>query len=206
MIVKVCGLRDTHNIRAVEEQAAPDWYGFIFYARSPRYVADVPTYLPRGGRRVGVFVKPDTDDVLHRARQFGLHTVQLYGAPPAQCAALREAGLQVIVALSATGDLDALATPYIYNTDYFLFDTPTASYGGSGRQFDHTLLATYTGSVPFLLSGGLGPASLPAVRAVAHPRFAGIDLNSGFETAPARKDAALLADFIKSVRDGALND
>ncbi len=56
MIIKVCGLRDADNIRAVEEAGA-DWMGFIFYPRSPRFVSEVPTYLPQHAKRVGVFVQ-----------------------------------------------------------------------------------------------------------------------------------------------------
>lgn len=84
--------------------------------------------------------------------------------------------------------------------DYFLFDTACVSYGGSGKRFDWSLLDHYTGSVPFLLSGGIKAEHLEALQALHHPRWAGIDLNSGFETAPAQKDAASLEAFIRDFK------
>lgn len=74
MIIKVCGLRDADNIRAVEEAGA-DWTGFIFYPRSPRFVSEVPTYLPQHAKRVGVFVHPQFRDVVEKVKAFGLQAV-----------------------------------------------------------------------------------------------------------------------------------
>lgn len=199
MIIKVCGLRDAENIRAVETAAAPDWAGFIFYPNSPRFVAKKPDYLP-DCRRVGVFVDPTEAEVMQRVKEFTLWGVQLYAASPSLCLRLHNKGLHVIVALAATGDLDATAAPFADVASHFLFDTPTAGYGGSGHCFDHSVLNTYHGHVPFLLSGGLNPQSIPAIRSIGHPRFDGIDLNSGFETAPALKDPIALRDFVRALR------
>lgn len=200
MIVKVCGLREADNIRAVTN-AAPDCYGFIFYPRSPRFVDKRPTYLPETGRRIGVFVHPTVEDVECRIASFGLHGIQLHGdVTPDFCKQFRKNGLTVIRALPASDNLDALTHSYIDAVDYFLFDTPTEAHGGSGRYFDWRLLETYTGDVPFLLSGGLSPASLPTLATLRHPRWAGIDLNSGFEMAPAVKDADKLHTFIRTFR------
>ena len=76
----------------------------------------------------------------------------------------------------------------------------THGYGGSGQSFDWSILGNYKGDTPFLLSGGIRPESLPALSGFHHPRWAGIDLNSGFETAPAQKDAKQLASFIEQFR------
>lgn len=199
MIIKVCGLREADNIRDVERLASPHWAGLIFYDKSPRYVCTPPDYLP-ACRRIGVFVNPDEADVWQHARDYGLWGVQTYGATPSLCRRLREGGLAVIVAIHAEGDLDRVTRPYMQCADYFLFDTPCETFGGSGRCFNHTLLNSYHGEVPFLLSGGLNAESVDAVLAVSHPKHCGIDLNSGFETAPARKDANLLKRFIDTIR------
>ena len=205
MIVKVCGLREADNIRAVEAVGA-DWAGFIFHPRSPRYVAVPPAYLPRC-RRVGVFVNAGAADILRRVAGFGLSAVQLHGdEAPSLCAALRARGLTVIKAFPvATEESLAATVRYAGACDYFLFDTPTALRGGSGRPFRWELLQAYAGPVPFLLSGGLSPAALPALCAFRHPCWAGVDLNSGFELAPGRKDAARLALFIHSLRENLKN-
>ena len=74
------------------------------------------------------------------------------------------------------------------------------SGGGRGRQFDWTDVDSYDGSLPFLLSGGIGPDDADRIAGLCHPMMAGIDINSRFETAPAVKDAALIGRFIGRLR------
>lgn len=192
-------MRNVENIRAVEHIARPDLMGFVFYPNSPRYVSFVPQYLPNVPR-VGVFVRPEEANVLRIARQFDLWGVQLYEPTPSLCEHLRLYGLHVIVALAAHSDLDVLTTPYAKVTDHFLFDTPSYTFGGSGRSFDHSLLTSYHGQVPFMVSGGLNPHSIDTILKIKHPRFEGVDLNSGFEVKVAIKEPTLLRDFIRRLR------
>lgn len=200
MLVKVCGMREPENIRAVAEAGA-DWIGFIFYPKSPRYVAAVPDGVPDGVRRIGVFVAPDYEEIVARRTAFGLHGIQLHGsATPELCQRLRADGLTVVRALPADNALPEATRAYQDSIDVFLFDTPTSRHGGSGRTFDWTLLTAYDGRVPFLLSGGLRPDSLPALCRFDHPQWLGIDLNSGFETRPGLKDATTLKTFITHFR------
>lgn len=200
MIIKVCGLREPDNIRAVETTGA-DWFGFIFYPPSPRYVDVVPAYLPQHGIRVGVFVHPQYMDVVERIKQFNLQAVQFHGmASPDMCATFKQRGVTVIRALPATDEFVAETAEYTNKIDYFLFDTPTLKFGGSGQSYDWTRLQRYTGPTPFLLSGGLSPQSFEALQNFHHPLLAGYDLNSGFEIAPALKDAASLKLFIERIR------
>lgn len=206
MIVKVCGMSDAVNIR-LAEQLNIDWMGFIFYPPSPRYVERRPDYLPQRQRRVGVFVNADEDFILSRISLFGLQLLQLHGhETPRQCRSLREAtGLSVIKAFSVKSAADVAETRHYEGAaDYFLFDTPTPGVGGSGQSFDHSLLDHYTGTTPFLLSGGLGPDSVSHILALRHPRMAGIDLNSRFETAPGIKSIHRLQQFLQSLGQAAL--
>ncbi len=202
MIVKVCGMRDAENIAAVE-QCGIDWMGFIFYPRSPRYVAEKPDYLP-ACRRVGVFVGETIENVTARIASFRLDAVQLHGAESvAYCRALREAvpDVKVIKVFSVGDSLDATTiASYEGECDFFLFDTSCKEYGGSGKQFNWALLEQYRGTTPFLLSGGLSPDSVERLQGFAHPQWVGIDLNSGFETAPAQKDLQQLKQFLKQIR------
>ena len=205
MIVKVCGMSDAVNIR-LAEQLNIDWMGFIFYPPSPRYVERRPDYLPQRQRRVGVFVNADEDFILSRISLFGLQLLQLHGhETPRQCRSLREAtGLSVIKAFSVKSAADVAETRHYEGAaDYFLFDTPTPGVGGSGQSFDHSLLDHYTGTTPFLLSGGLGPNSADNILALRHPRMAGIDLNSRFETAPGIKSIHRLQQFLQSLGQAA---
>lgn len=201
MIVKVCGLRDPDNIRAIE-QTGTDWMGFVFFPPSARYVAEVPDYLPERCKRVGVFVNESTGLILQKAKAFGLHYVQLHGKEtPEQCRLLKTAGTGLIKAFSISGEQDLQPVAgYAPFCDYFLFDTACPGHGGSGKAFDWKILDTYRENTPFLLSGGISPDSIEALMRFGHPRWAGIDLNSGFETAPAQKDASLIHTFIQQLK------
>ena len=208
MIVKVCGMREKENIRAVA--ALPiDWMGFIFYPPSPRHtdgtlLAD-PSLLPKGIRRVGVFVNATLEEVMERADECHLDLLQLHGdESPEYCHALQKRGYSLIKAIRVRTEKDcSRAKTYDKRVDYLLFETPCAGFGGSGKQFDWSLLERYEGETPFLLSGGIRPESAEALLAFHHPRFAGIDLNSGFETAPGKKDPERLADFLRRMGEGA---
>lgn len=201
MIVKVCGMREPENIRAVE-QAGADWMGFIFFPRSSRYVEKVPQYLPSQCQRVGVFVNENTNVIRQQVAAFGLHYLQLHGKEsPEQCSQLKQDGTGIIKVFSIADEADLQATArYEGICDYFLFDTACAGYGGSGKSFNWEVLQAYQGHTPFLLSGGINPGSLEALLNFSHAQWAGIDLNSGFETAPAQKDANALRTFIEQVK------
>lgn len=207
-IVKVCGMREADNILSVEQEVSPDCMGFIFYPKSPRYVASPPDFLPQTCDRVGVFVNAELNFILDRVCDYGLHAIQLHGEEsPDYIRNLRcrvPDRMVIIKALSVfnptSAELEALTAPYVSCVDFFLFDTPSTGYGGSGKAFQWSALQNYRGPVHFILSGGIGPDSLEALRAFRHPLCVGIDLNSRFETEPAVKDVALLRDFIRSFR------
>jgi phosphoribosylanthranilate isomerase len=103
------------------------------------------------------------------------------------------------ISVSVAADL-AAAQDYQTHVDYVLFDTRCAGYGGSGEQFDWNILSHYRGNTPFLLSGGIAPESAEALLDFKHTSFAGIDLNSRFEIAPALKDIAVLDSFIQKFK------
>ena len=100
MIIKVCGMREAENIREVERLGA-DWLGFIFHPGSPRFVSEVPAYLPEPAKRVGVFVNEQPEVMMERAREYGLSLIQLHGnESPTLCQSLRDSVLKVIKAFS----------------------------------------------------------------------------------------------------------
>ena len=205
VLIKVCGMRDAENIREVE-QAGPDWMGFILWPGSPRYVSQVPDYMPKRCQRVGVFFNPTLEWVADCARAFGLHMIQLHGAEqPEFCQEVRrQTGCRIIKALSVASTSDMTrALPYCTppSADYLLFDTPSACVGGSGRRFEWSLLDAYSGPLPFLLSGGIGPDDAARIKAFAHPRCIGIDINSRFETSPAVKDVRAVKNFIQEIHN-----
>lgn len=200
MIVKVCGMRDSENIRAVEKTNA-DLMGFIFHPKSPRFVASLPEYMPKKQKRVGVFVNASLEQILAKAQTFSLEYIQLHGdEAPAFCCELKNRGLKVIRAQRIANADDITQSEAYDMADLMIFDTKTKLYGGSGKKFDWHLIKSYRGRVPFLLSGGIGPDTLEEIKAFSHPQFAGIDLNSGFEISPALKDVGKLNNFIEKIK------
>ena len=83
---------------------------------------------------------------------------------------------------------------------FFIFDTKGPGYGGTGQQFNWDLLKSYTGSTPFLLSGGIHPDSAESIKEIDHPMLMGVDINSKFETEPALKDIELIQNFIQQIK------
>ena len=209
MIIKVCGMRDADNIRQIDELGCVDWMGFIFYPPSSRNVEQVPEYLPKHCKRVGVFVNATPKEIAQRQEAFYLNLIQLHGhETPDYCQQLRQhlkAGTQLIkmIQIASPQDLEN-AAQYEGKVDYFLFETKCDSYGGSGKQFDWEILRHYKGQTPFLLTGGIGPDDAERIRTLNSQlstlNFIGIDLNSRFEIAPALKDAKRIKAFIQIVQ------
>ena len=226
-MIKVCGMRDAENIREVERLFTQDsslftqdsslptlhsslptfWMGFIFWPKSSRYVAEPPAYLPERAKRVGVFVDEDVEQICRIARDFALDVIQLHGheSPDfirrlqssmvnGQCSMVKAFNIATASDLEQTKAYEGLV-------DYFLFDTKATLPGGSGQQFDWSILEAYKGETPFLLSGGIGPDDAERVKSFRHPRCAGIDLNSRFEVAPALKDVKKLKEFLEKIQE-----
>ncbi|OPZ14447.1 MAG: N-(5'-phosphoribosyl)anthranilate isomerase [Bacteroidetes bacterium ADurb.BinA261] len=201
MIVKVCGMRDAENIREVEALGV-DWMGFVFHRTSPRFVGELPDYLPQRAKRVGVFVDEREEQIMETVQLFRLDMVQLHGhETPDFCSRIRSKGLKVIKAINVQNRFPSEEVSFYEGTcDYFLFDTKTPLPGGSGQKFDWSSLSAYRGTTPFLLSGGISPDDADRVEAFVHERCIGIDLNSRFETSPAYKDIHLLQSFIDKIK------
>lgn len=201
-LIKVCGMTEAENIRNVE-QLGVDMIGFIFYPKSSRCLCEIPEYLPVQAKRVGVFVNENKEDILMYADRFALNYIQLHGnESPEYCRSLRSNGLHLIKTFSISQPKDLTeVSAYKGLCDYYLFDTKTPQYGGSGNQFDWSLLnLCYSGTTPFLLSGGINPYSVKAIQEFHHPRLAGIDINSRFETSPGIKDVARIEKFLRALR------
>ena len=212
-------MREGENIRQVAELGV-NWIGMIFWDKSPRNVTMIPTYagiIPDRGsdigsfkaKRVGVFVDEMPQNIITRVVNYKLDLVQLHGhETPTLIRNLRRTldpdirpGVQFIKAISVEGCNDIAAyKDYADCVDYFLFDTKCPTVGGSGSQFDWSVLEAYDGDVPFLLSGGIGLDDAKRVRNFHHPKCIGIDLNSRFETEPGLKDITKLKQFLEQLK------
>jgi phosphoribosylanthranilate isomerase len=204
MKIKVCGLRDSANIKAVEA-LAPDYLGFICYEKSQRYIGgmnddelvDINTDIIK----TGVFVDEDADSISKLIYKYKFDAVQLHGTESPEFCEMFRHEVQVIKAFGIDESFNfAKLDTYKNNVDFFLFDTKTAAYGGSGRTFDWSILNNYKLDVPFFLSGGLSLDNLEEVKYIKHPAFYGVDLNSKFELSPAMKDLDKLTQAFNMIK------
>jgi phosphoribosylanthranilate isomerase len=202
--VKVCGMKDSNNIEEIYN-LSPDFMGFIFYAKSPRFVGNMDPHVLKkvgpGTKKIGVFVNEDVDDILTITYKYKLDGVQLHGKENImQCYKLKEAGLIVIKAFPIVEACNfRVMHAYEHFCDYFLFDTKTDNYGGSGIKFDWSLLDEYHGATPFILSGGITAEDALDLMKIEHPKLAGIDINSKFEVEPGLKDEAKIRSYLSTL-------
>jgi phosphoribosylanthranilate isomerase len=204
--VKVCGMMDPVNIKLISE-TKPDFLGFIFYPRSPRYVGEDPGsgifhYVPASIKKTGVFINEDNRRIHDLSVTMGLDIIQLHGEEsPVSCLQLRSSGLIIIKAFNVDGDFnfDSLVK-YLPVCDYFLFDTKTVIPGGSGKKFNWGKLEEYFLDKPFFLSGGIGPGDVDSVKKLENSGLFAVDINSRFETSPGIKDPVLVKEFIEKIK------
>lgn len=197
--LKVCGMRDPANMEELGE-AGPDFMGLIFYPRSKRYVGDDfdEEAIPKGPmKRVGVFVNEDPEGIVEKVKKYGLNLIQLHGTEPVEHCRLYQQRIPVIKVLSVLDELPhQVIREYEPYVDYFLFDTKTPEYGGSGKKFDWEILREYSSKVPFFLSGGIGPDDIETIRDLDIPHLHAIDVNSGVEVEPGLKDMEKVGELI----------
>ena len=199
MIVKVCGMRDAQNIRDVENLGV-DWIGMIFWPQSKRFVTEVPSYLPKHQKRVGVFVDAPLEDIRQHISDYQLNIIQLHGQEsPDYVKALKPHTTIKAFNIAKADDL-VQTEQYEGIADYFLFDTKGQMVGGNGQKFDWSVLTAYHGKTPFLLSGGIGLDDAESINSFHHPNCIGIDLNSRFEVSPAFKDIDKLKTFLGKIK------
>ena len=201
--IKFCGITNPRD--AADAVAAGAWaIGVIFWPHSPRRCElDVAAGIGASYRRqveiVGVFVSPTLEEVARTADMVGLTAVQLHGDEgPAFCAEVaRRTGCKVIKAarVRSHADIQALAP---FHTDYHLLDSHVlGTPGGTGETFAWDLARAHDRRLPLILSGGLNPANVSEAIEAVRP-FA-VDVASGVESSPGRKDPDLLKAFAASV-------
>jgi phosphoribosylanthranilate isomerase len=200
MIVKICGLVEAENLAEVGLLGV-QFLGRIFHAPSPRDVGN-EVAVSTNTAQVGVFVNTSTSQIMKMVEKHGFSTVQLHGSEPiSQLKELRAKGLKIIKAISVGETFPTSAVgEYAPYCDYLLFDTKGKSAGGNGVLFNWDLLKEYSQTTPFLLSGGIGPTNADQIKSISHTAFAGVDLNSGFETSPGIKNIELLKEFLHEIR------
>ncbi len=208
--LKVCGMQQPGNMIQVAE-LQPDYMGFIFYDKSPRYFNDDLPEIPSEIKKTGVFVNASIEEILQKVSRYNLNAVQLHGDETAGFCKDLKIELQKLgntpemIKVFSVGEnfdfQDLKAFEGI--VDYFLFDTKTALRGGSGKEFDWQILKEYPSNTPFFLSGGIGPEHGKAIAELKNHFFRtgkpallyAIDVNSKFELKPGLKKLKELKDF-----------
>jgi len=213
--IKVCGITDINQAIALEAMGV-DCIGFIFYAPSKRYVlnslllSDIKNFTSSHAKKVGVFVNEPIEDVIYMVKNAGLDMVQLHGdedleyytALRAQLAAASLQNVQLIKVFRVGDKMPEIAA-FENSADYFLFDTDSKMYGGTGAHFNWELIKGNSIGKPYFLSGGIGPNDIGGIEVMKKTKagkdlFA-LDINSQFELAPGNKNLEIIKSFIDAL-------
>jgi phosphoribosylanthranilate isomerase len=202
--VKICGITCREDAVAAVEAGA-DALGFVFVPGTPRCVPPevaegIVGVLPPFITPVGVFMNQPLEEVVRIAARCGLQAIQLHGDEPE--AYSRRIPLRVIKAVRVR-DAESLRILPTYPAHAFLLDAFVEGQpGGTGTPIAWELAVQAKGHAPIILSGGLRPETVgPAVRRV---RPYGVDVSSGVEVSPGRKDHQKVREFIAAVRQADL--
>jgi phosphoribosylanthranilate isomerase len=201
MKIKICGLNRKEDIKQVI-RFEPDFLGFIFYPGSPRFIREDCfqsgiNLVPLKIKKVGVFVNAEMDYIKCVTEKYQLDFIQLHGIEsPEFC--YNAGNIRPVIKAFAVNDSFDFDICNRYNEvcRYFLFDTKSEKYGGSGISFNWELLNNYTGKVSYFLSGGISGSNFKSALRVNNVRQLGIDVNSGFELSPGVKNISELKKYV----------
>jgi phosphoribosylanthranilate isomerase len=213
--IKVCGITDIKQANALEAVGV-DYIGFIFYAPSKRYVlnklslADLNSFLPTHAKKVGVFVNESIENLLQLVKEAGLNMIQLHGDEDENYfeqlkLSLAKASLAQVqlIKVFRVGDKMPELTLFENSADYYLFDTDSKMYGGTGAHFNWELLKGNAIGKPYFLSGGIGPNDIGGIEVMEKTKagrdlFA-LDINSQFEIEHGIKNLEKIKTFIDAL-------
>ncbi|MFZ9472567.1 MAG: phosphoribosylanthranilate isomerase [Sediminibacterium sp.] len=207
MQVKVCGITNIEQAQALDAMGV-HYIGFIFYSSSKRYVlnslsvSDLQHFKTTWAKKVGVFVNEPLDNLLNIVKEAGLDMVQLHGDEDlTYCEKVKEH--VSVVKVFRVGALVPMMDGFDQVADYFLFDTDSALYGGTGQHFNWEIIKNQTMAKPYFLSGGIGPNDIKGLEVMqttkAGKQLLAVDLNSQFEVSPGIKDLEKIKTFIHAI-------
>ena len=190
--IKVCGITDENNFSELKKYQI-DYFGFIFYEKSPRYILNNPdhAFIKNIKNKVAVFVDENIDTVIGIMEKYDFSYVQLHGNEGSDyCMKLKRKGIKIIKSylIRTQEDFHCIKLDR-ESADYFLFDYKSDKYGGSGKTFNWEILNNKDFDKPFFLSGGLSLDNLNNINMINdNEKLYGLDLNSKFEKSPGLKD------------------
>lgn len=199
--VKICGITNLEDARQAVAAGA-DALGFVFYPKSPRYLSPMEAAAIIGGlppfvTSVGLFVNETPAEINRTVAAVGLDVVQLHGdEQPKDC---NIEGVRVVKALRVR-DAQSLTGAEEFPVAALLLDAwCDQTYGGTGTCFDWALARRLTARHPLILAGGLTPENV--IDAVRQVRPYAVDVSSGVESSPGKKDHQKVAEFICRARN-----
>ncbi|MEX2116935.1 MAG: phosphoribosylanthranilate isomerase [Bacteroidota bacterium] len=201
LFVKICGITNFEDAQHAVRCKA-DAVGFIFYERSERYIppddaARIISRLPDYTSKVGVFVDSDFRYVHEVAKKVQLSAVQLYGNEGADDLIGYETSVIKVFRIKPDFDVEVM---HNYVVDAFLLDTHSETQrGGTGRTFDWNIAVKAKEYGRIILSGGLDPDNIEAAVRFVQPY--GVDVSSGVESSPGKKDPNKVRDFIARAKN-----
>lgn len=200
--IKFCGI--TNKADALEAaKLNVDMLGFVFYEKSkrlvdPKVVRDIVNELPPFINRVGVFVNEKPETVRAIAEEAMLDILQFHGEETPDYCVQFKADYKIIKAFRIK-DAKSLKNITDYDVDMYLFDTYTNdAAGGTGKSFDWKILEGFEFLKPVVVSGGLDSGNVAKVMQKVYPF--GVDVSTGIEKSPGKKDPLLMKKFVESVR------
>ena len=199
--VKICGITSVRDAEQALEAGA-DAIGLVF-APSPRRVSvaaaeKITKAAGPWAMTVGVFVNEKTETVLKIAARCRLSAIQLHGEEGAAAGRRLSLYYKVVKAVRVAHRSDVLAAEKT-SAEFILWDTKVVGfYGGSGKRFDWELLRSARTKKPFIVSGGLNPGNVAEVVRTLAPY--GVDVSSGVEIRPGKKDPRLVREFIQNAK------
>jgi phosphoribosylanthranilate isomerase len=207
MNIKVCGITSVKQMQELSGLGI-NYAGIIFYPHSKRYATEKLGKEKKAVqaltiKKIGVFVNAKHSDVLKAITDFGLYAVQFHGdEDPDYCKDLMKTTVVIkAFRISSNSKIDVMIRDYKNACHFYLFDTATESFGGSGKQFNWNLLREASINKPFFLSGGISADDAGAVKELNHPFLESIDINSRFEIEPGVKNIPLIKSFLKELEN-----
>lgn len=209
--IKVCGLTQTNQAQSLTRSGI-DFLGFIFYEKSPRFVlntlslkeiAEIPHL-----KKVGVFVNEEQDKIVEIADDAQLNFIQLHGDEDRQFIIdlKTKSGKNIeIIKVIRIGnqnqeELQNIISHFSETPDYFLFDTDSSTFGGTGKTFDWRILSQIEIPKPYFLSGGISLENIGEIKTINQKPFA-LDINSKFEIEPGIKNLDKIKSFQNTLRN-----
>jgi phosphoribosylanthranilate isomerase len=203
--VKICGITNAADALAAIDAGA-DLLGFNFYEKSPRFVTEadaenIRERLPKKVDAVGIFVNAPTADVAALCKSLKLDAAQLHGDETAETVTELAGCVAVVKAFRVDPDFDLKILNDYPSAFAFLFDAAlTGQYGGTGQTTDWDAARRAAAKHRIILAGGLKVENVSAAVRIVRPY--GIDVASGVESSPGKKDHGRLREFIQEVRRG----